>query len=170
MKFLTPLVSLLLLSLFPPTANATTLQGLTQAQLIEQADLIVQVSPISKSSQWRGGRIYTNYTVRVSEYLLGSGADSLELELLGGEINGIAQRVSGVPELPLQHARLLFLKKHPQHLTFTPIQLGLGIFHYDEKQKAWIPTTQDLRVLGQSPAPVLIQELRQRINHLRGHQ
>ena len=168
MKFLTALMSLVLLSLPTTPVLATTLQGLTQAQLIQQADLIVQVRPVSKASEWRGGRIFTNYTVDVSEYLLGEGPRTLQIELLGGEVNGIAQTVSGVPELPLEHSRLLFLKKHPRQSKFTPIQLGLGIFRYDEISRAWLPSTQESRVLGDTPQPLSVETLRNQIQSLRG--
>jgi len=167
MKFLAFVVSLLLLSL-SGISYGTTLQGITQTQLIQQADLIVNVTPLARSSQWRGGRIYTTYDVQVTEYLLGQGPTELHVELLGGQVNGIAQTVSGVPTLPLQEPKLLFLKRDSQRKTLIPIQLGLGVYRYDHTLRHWIPSTHDLRVLGETPQPVALDKLRDAIITLRG--
>lgn len=169
MKFLASIVSLVLLSL-SGISYGTTLQGISQKQLVQEADLIVHVTPLTHSSHWRRGRIYTHYNVRVTEYLLGQGPAELNIELLGGEVNGIAQTVSGVPQMPLQEPKLLFLKKAPDRRAFTPIRLGLGIYRYDDARRYWSPSTHDLRVLGETPKPVVLDELRKSISTLRGHQ
>ena len=169
MKFLASIVSLVLLSL-SGISYGTTLQGINQTQLIQQAELIVNVTPVAHSSHWRGGRIYTHYNVKVTEYLLGQGPAELNIELLGGQVNGIAQTVSGVPQLPLQEPKLLFLKKAPDRRAFIPIRLGLGIYRYDDSSRYWSPSTHDLRFLGETPKPVVLDELRETISTLRGSQ
>ena len=169
MKFLASIVSLVLLSL---SANSygTTLQGISQRQLVQEADLIVHVTPLAHSSHWHRGRIYTHYNVKVMEYLLGQGPAKLNIELLGGQVNGIAQTVSGVPKLKLQEPKLLFLKRAPDRSAFIPIRLGLGIYRYDDSRRYWSPSTHDLRVLGETPKPVGLDELRETISTLRGSQ
>lgn len=167
MKFLASLASLVLL-LLSGISYGTTLRGISQIELIEQADLIVNVKPLAHSSHWRGGRIYTTYNVRVTEYLLGEGPGELNVELLGGEVDGIAQTVSGIPNLPLQIPKLLFLRKAPNRSAFIPLQLGLGIFSFDKEQRHWQPSAGDVRILGSSPGPVLLENLRQDISALRG--
>lgn len=159
---------LLALLTFVTPSLASTLKGISTYELIQEADLIIEATPVFAESQWQSGRIFTRYTMQVEEYFFGDGAATIEVELLGGEINGIAQSVSGVPRLALGTTRLLFLRKHPQGLRFTPIQLGLGVYDFDQTRKAWTPNTADLNVLGTTPQPISVSELRRQIEKRRG--
>ena len=110
MRLFTMLTSFIVLSL-GLTTHATTLAGLNQAELIQRADVIVHATPIHQISEWRGSRIVTIYTLSVSDYLAGAGPKELQVELLGGQVEGLAQHVSGVPVLKLEEPKLLFASK-----------------------------------------------------------
>ena len=73
----------------------------------------------------------------MSDYLAGAGPKELQVELLGGQVEGLAQHVSGVPVLKLEEPKLLFLRQNRKELSFSPIQLGLGVFSFDAIKKTW---------------------------------
>ena len=166
MKLFTTLTSLIVL-LLGPTAHATTLAGLNQAELIQRADVIVHATPVQQKSQWQGSRIVTTYTLSVSDYLVGAGPKELYVQLLGGQVEGLAQHVSGVPVLKLEEPKILFLRQNSKDLSFSPIQLGLGVFSFDATKKTWGPELGDVHILGPVPLSASLDELKVRIKALR---
>ena len=166
MKLFTTLTSLVVL-LLGLTTHATTLVGLNQTELIQRADIIVHATPIHQISQWQGSRIVTTYTLSVSDYLAGAGPKELQVQLLGGQIEGLAQHVSGVPVLKLEEPKILFLRQNPESRSFSPIQLGLGVFSFDAIKETWGPELGDVHILGQVPLSASFAELKVRIKTLR---
>ena len=166
MKRFATLTSLIVLLLGLPT-HATTLAGLNQAELIQRADIIVHATPVQQISRWQGSRIVTTYTLSVSDYLAGTGPKELHVQLLGGQVEGLAQHVSGVPVLQLEQPKILFLRQNPKGLSFSPIQLGLGVFSFDAAKKTWGPELGEVHILGPVPHSASFDELKVRIKALR---
>ena len=151
-------------------AQATTLSGITQDGLIREAQLIVYATPVAQRSQWRAGRIISTFTLEVNETFAGPNHSLILVELLGGTVNGIAQRVSGVPTLELRQPKLFFLHASSRRKTFVPIQLGLGVYERLDTSELWVPMTGDVRNLGPVPKPLKLDRLRAKIRTLRGVQ
>lgn len=101
------------LSLAPVEARATVAVEVPRAQLVDTADLVVRVTVLDHRSAWNNDNtaILTWTRLRVTEYLKGSGPTELTLRQMGGEAEGLVQRISGDPRLAQGTDAVLFLRR-----------------------------------------------------------
>lgn len=92
-------------------ALATVVERFDLTRLVKTAELIVVGEVIGAQPRWRDGRIVTTVKVRNDGALKGSGEAVVELEVLGGEIDGIAQRVEGMAAFTPGERITVFLQK-----------------------------------------------------------
>jgi len=92
-------VALLACLALAPRAGATTLERLSQDQLIQKSNLIVRCKAISSSSTLRGRIIFTVHRLQVIESLKGTVPATLEVSVPGGELNGMRQTFPGAPQM-----------------------------------------------------------------------
>lgn len=96
------------------SASGSVVRALSLPQLVEQSDAVVVASVESAASSWLGGRIVTDSVVVVGDGLDGASANArLVVRTLGGEVDGIGQRVFGEPQLRAGERYLLFLEAYP---------------------------------------------------------
>ena len=109
-RLLGPVVLLALAS----GASGSVVRVLSLPQLVERSDVVVVASVESAASAWVDGRIVTDVVVVVGEGVAGAAAGGrLIVRTLGGEVDGIGQRVFGEPQLRSGERYLLFLETLP---------------------------------------------------------
>lgn len=82
--------------------------------LSEGADIILTGKVIQQKSEWTNNksRIITKTTIQVGEYLKGSGSNSsVVVNHPGGEVDGVGELYSHMPEFSNDEEVLVFLKK-----------------------------------------------------------
>ena len=89
---------------------------------------VVQGEIIEKDSYYKNGKIYSTLLVQVDKTYTGINESELEIEVLGGEVDGITMSVSGLPNLEIGQQSLLFLN-HDKLLG-----LGQGVFHIQDSE------------------------------------
>lgn len=101
------------LSLAPCDARATVAVEVPRAQLVDTADLVVRVTVLDHRSAWNADNtaILTWTRLRVTEYLKGSGPAEITLRQMGGEAEGLVQRIAGDPRLAQGTDAVLFLRR-----------------------------------------------------------
>ncbi|MBF0537669.1 MAG: hypothetical protein HQL03_05360 [Nitrospirae bacterium] len=82
-------------------------------ELTRGADVVIRGRVNQVKAQWSedGKRIVTRSTVGVGEYVKGSGTTTVEVEQLGGEVDGMGLRVSDTVYLKAGDEVILFLKQ-----------------------------------------------------------
>jgi hypothetical protein len=88
---------------------ATTLQQLSLADLAQQSTSIVRGNLQPSYTALRGSVIYTHYTVQVTEVWKGGGAQTLDVAVPGGVLNGTHQTYSGAPSFVPGQDYVVFL-------------------------------------------------------------
>ncbi|MBI5501398.1 MAG: hypothetical protein HY907_14225 [Deltaproteobacteria bacterium] len=110
---LLPLAAAVVAALAPDAAGSIV-RALSLTQLVEQSDSVVLATVESASSAWLDGRIVTDSVVVVGEGLAGAaGGERMVVRTLGGEVDGIGQKVFGEPQLRWGERYLLFLEEYP---------------------------------------------------------
>ena len=106
-----PILAALVLVVSVTGASGSVVRVLSLPQLAERSDAVVVAAVESSSASWVDGRIVTDSVVAVGEPLSGAAAgDRLVVRTLGGEVDGIGQRVFGEPWLRAGERYLLFLE------------------------------------------------------------
>jgi hypothetical protein len=102
-------------------AHASAVIALTLDDLVDKSDVVVVVTPKSKSARWESGRIITYTTVVVDTAVAGGPAagDSLTVRTMGGVVGDIGQKVFGEASLPIGAPVVLFLRDLPKPLAAT---------------------------------------------------
>ena len=97
--------------------GAVIMRALSLDELVESSDRVVVATVLSNESRWNDAhtRIYTYTTVRVEEYLKGSGAagDTLVIRTLGGAVGEIGLHVEGAPVFRPNDKEVIFLFSAP---------------------------------------------------------
>jgi hypothetical protein len=110
--------------------NAATLQQLSMDQMNQLATSVVRARVTGSSADFAATAgsptIYTHYKLAVSE--VWKGAAPTEVELPGGDVNGVKQSFPGVPELRVGGEYILFLWKSPSTGIVHTLGLTQGIF------------------------------------------
>ncbi len=107
-------------------AGATTALRYDLTTLARTADAIVVGQVTALQSAWRDGRIVTQVTVSGDEVLKGPRAPRYTVEVLGGTVDGIGQKVAGMAAFePGEHV-VLFLRAASGDSTFEVVGLGQG--------------------------------------------
>jgi hypothetical protein len=110
-----------------PSAWATTAVPATLSELVADSDVVVLGSVGVSTSYWEGGRILTRVPVFVDEVWAGQATESvLEVVTLGGEVDGIGQRVSGALRVTLGERIVLCLQRRDGEMR--PVHMSQGAF------------------------------------------
>lgn len=100
--------------------DATTVLPPTFDQLVASAESVVRGTVLDVRCEWRGSederRIVTIVTVDVLETVVGQKSPQLELQFLGGEINGERLVVEGQPAFALGDEDFLFVAGNGQRI------------------------------------------------------
>jgi hypothetical protein len=106
--------SVLFLIVLAPIVHATIVRPPEFDQLVLLSDCVVRGTVTDVRSEWRGDgenrAIHTIVSVRVAECLVGDATDTIELVLLGGEIDGESLIVTGQPRFQIGDEDILFIK------------------------------------------------------------
>lgn len=92
------------------TATAAVVAAVSWAELADEASLILIGDVTKRRSAWRDGRIVTTVSVRSTQTLKGVARSEVQVEVLGGIVDGIGQRVSGMAQFELGEQVALFLR------------------------------------------------------------
>jgi hypothetical protein len=97
----------------PREASAAVVVPLSREALVQGSDLVVRAAVVGRKSAWSadGTRILTWTTLRVEEYLKGSGATEITLRQYGGEVGGVTSEVAGDARLTPGDRAVLFLRR-----------------------------------------------------------
>lgn len=126
MRPLALLACLLFCPLLAAPAGATVVERFDLAGLVDAAELIVIAEVQQVRAAWRGGRIVTTVTLTDADALKGSSAGTVEVEVLGGEIDGLAQRVSGMAVFSPGERVAVFLRRAPKSAGWRTVGLSQG--------------------------------------------
>ncbi len=126
------LMALALLLSFGPLANATTFVMVSDADMVEQAPLIVvgRVLGTTAALAGAGGYPVTHYEIQLERLLKGDSQlpATLTLRVPGGVTpEGIGYKVWGAPQLALRDSAIFFLVPNSDD-TYDSLHLMLGVF------------------------------------------
>ena len=119
-------------ALVPHAAPASVVRALTLRELVEASAIVVLAQVETATSSWVDGRIVTDAVLVVDEGLAGAETEQrVTVRTLGGEVDGIGQRVSGEPWLRAGERYLVFLEPLPARsgdasLRYRPIGMSQG--------------------------------------------
>jgi hypothetical protein len=162
-------LSLAVMLLLAPTAQAVIMPVFTLSQLVERSDAVAWGRITRHECRWSEGRtrIYTYWTLEVEGAVYGAEAgQSLVVKQMGGEIGEMSMTVSGNARIQDGERVYLFLRTDGEH--HYVVAMGQGKY-------TPIETTAGTRLLRVAPragkpdypdAP-LMQELSARIKALR---
>jgi len=104
-----------LLLLIPAAMRATTLLPMYMDDLTAASQTVAYGTVIASRVEWDQGRnwIYTIYTIQPAQYLKGQLGTAFELREPGGELDGIAMVVAGVPHFEVGQEAALFVWTDP---------------------------------------------------------
>jgi len=120
----------------PSIVFGASMVKLEIADLVGQAEAVVVGTVTSTAAQWNEGKtkIVTLTTVKIGETVKGELKGEVQVRTFGGEVDGLAQAVPGMPRFAKDQEVVLFLKSEDKawHV------VGLGQGKYDvirEKDK-----------------------------------
>jgi hypothetical protein len=116
LRTVTALLVLMGAASLPRAADASVSVELPLDTLAQRADAIGVFVPLDRHAFWEGGRIYTEWRLRVDEALAGTleRGDEVSLRTLGGVVGSVGQWVDGEPRLGMGERTLLFVQ-HTEH-------------------------------------------------------
>jgi hypothetical protein len=118
-----------------PSAWATTAVRATLSELVTDSEAVVLGTAGASTSYWEGGRILTRVPVFVDEVWAGQATDSVvEVVTLGGEVDGIGQRVSGALRMKQGERIVLCLQRRDGEMR--PVHMSQGAFFVHEETAA----------------------------------
>lgn len=109
------LPALLLVLLFAARTPATTLLPMYLDDLTTQSQTVVYGRVVASRVEWDAAHrwIFTIYTIEPKQYLKGNLGSSFELREPGGERDGIAMKIAGVPRFDVGQDAVLFIWTGP---------------------------------------------------------
>ena len=110
---------------FVAASQATTLQRLSNDEMIKQSTAIVRATVTGSYTVARGHDLYTYYQLQVTDTL--KGAAIKEVAIPGGTLKGIRQLAPGAPALVQGHDYVIFLWTGRSGMTQV-IGLSQGLF------------------------------------------
>lgn len=125
-------------------AFAAVVVPLDLPALTQKADLVVVGTVARTDARWVEGRIVTRVVLKTSQVLKGTTADEVTVEVLGGEVDGIAQRVSGMAAFTVGEEAVVFLERHAETNRVVGLAQGKFTVQRDLTGVAMVP---DLRGL-----------------------
>lgn len=91
------------------TAHGAVAEKLAVGELAAAADVIVVGRVLDRASRFEGTRIFTRVRVQVDTVLKGAPGAVVAVDVLGGEVDGIGQKVSGMAAFEPGEQVALFL-------------------------------------------------------------
>lgn len=107
-------------------AQAAVVKPLDLPTLTARAQIVALGRVTASEARWREGRIVTTVAFAPSQTLKGPAQEALQVEILGGEVEGIAQKVSGMPQFEVGEEVVLFLR--PKGAVHQVVGLAQGKF------------------------------------------
>lgn len=112
--------------LFSFTALGAVMVKLETKDLAGQADAVVVGTVTASKAQWNEGKtkIFTLTTVKIIEAVKGDLKGEVAVRTFGGEVDGLAQMVPGMPQFKKDEEVVLFLKNEDK--AWHVVGLGQG--------------------------------------------
>lgn len=131
---------------FAPAAHATVVIESPRAELVDRSQLIVRATVSGATSRWNedGSQIITLTTLRVTEYVKGSGPSTLTLRQLGGQVGDVASRVAGDARFESGQEVFLFLRQGEGVVYLTALAQAA---YYVQRQGGEVMVARDLHGL-----------------------
>ncbi len=157
MRATLPTVLGLLLCAAP--ASATTVVGYDLEGLARAADAVVVGRVVDRVSAWRDGRIVTTVTVAAEDVLKGEAAPTYRVDVLGGSVDGISQRVAGVAVFEPDERVAVFLRADRARAAFTVVGMSQGKMRLELQAvgPTLVRQTGDLRRVTKRPDGALVE-------------
>lgn len=95
-------------------ATAAVVERFDLPRLVEAAELIVFGEVESTRAAWRGGRIVTTVSLKGITPIKGAAEGPVTVEVLGGALDGLAQKVEGMASFAPGERVAVFLRRSPQ--------------------------------------------------------
>ncbi len=115
------------LALTSSAAQASTVHGLTLAELGHRADVVAQGTVVASHSVRIGDRIYTDVELQLAALWKGRAGARITVRQLGGELGGVTQAIEGQPVLAVGDEVVLFVRAHRDG-AFRMVGLAQGAF------------------------------------------
>lgn len=176
-----------LVVLWPVPARSTSVEALDEAAIVERSAAILWGDCRSVETEWDEGhtRIYTRVRFVPREVLKGDKQLSeLELKLPGGERDGMAYVVHGMPRFePGQEVVLCASQRHAASGVAVPVGLSQGVWRVRRQAGADGTARRDTRelqlvepgvrggrngVVEEVPLSSLLERLREQVRRQRG--
>lgn len=124
----------------PPPANATVLEAMSLADMIEASDSVVlaRIERRGAMLDTRTDTVYTVTLVEVEQYIIGEGPSRLKIRQLGGRIGDRIMHVHGNASLRPGERVVLFLKKGDAPFVHI-VSMERGAFHVQESNSPTNP-------------------------------
>jgi hypothetical protein len=154
-------------------ASATLMRAHSVESLTRAASLVVRGRVLGSAAAWNEAhnRIYTHTEIRLEAVWHSADAspgDTVVVRTLGGVVDGIGQRVSGVPRFEPGSDVVLFLTDLPRGAGYRVVGLSQGAFRVEARPRAlpageWaVPMTDGIGLVdGPALAPMPLPVLRQ---------
>ena len=124
-----------LLTFIAFSAQATTVKSLSVETMAQEADTIIEGRVIEKESRWnqQKTRIYTFTQINVTTSHKGNekSGTTLQVRQIGGDIDGLSQRVVGNAEFTVGEDVLVFPSKDPASNLHFVVGMAQGKFAID---------------------------------------
>lgn len=169
-------------------ASASVVLAQTVEQMSVKADLVVRAEVRARMSAWDEAhrRIHTYTELAVTETWVGQAPSTIVVRTLGGEVDGIGMRVSGVAHFEVGEDVVLFLRADQLVQAddqFQLIGLSQGKFHLEQGETGLVarpsaeglafarPDAQGRLQVGEGGAqePTSLSDLRSRVGQARAH-
>ncbi|MBI5528741.1 MAG: hypothetical protein HY897_20620 [Deltaproteobacteria bacterium] len=110
----------------PSIASGAVMLKLETKDLTDQAEAVVLGTVTSTKAQWNEGKtkIVTLTTVKIGETVKGDLKGEVQIRTFGGEVDGLAQLVPGMPRFAKDQEVVLFLKSEDK--AWHVVGLGQG--------------------------------------------
>ena len=128
-QLITDFLVVLIGSIIAISAAATTIQKFTFEEMVELSELILEGGVISVDPFTSGELVYTRVLLEIHDVLKGDDpGEYLELDFLGGELDGKAIRVSG-QDIPFEGEKGFYFIENTSNDSVNPL-LGWSQGHF----------------------------------------
>jgi hypothetical protein len=128
-QLITDFLVVLIGSIIAISAAATTIQKFTFEEMVELSELILEGEVISVDPFTSGELVYTRVLLEIHDVLKGDDpGEYLELDFLGGELDGKAIRVSG-QDIPFEGEKGFYFIENTSNDSVNPL-LGWSQGHF----------------------------------------
>jgi hypothetical protein len=152
----------LLVTLPVAPAPATTVIKLTDQELVDDAALIVECNVTGLTSSWNPthDQIFTLIDLQILNVLKGTAGPTLQLRILGGQVDSVGMAIVGMPSFSVGEHDLLYLVSNPQAM-FPIVGFNQGKFTLITS-----PSTGEVRVQERNVSrDAFIRDIRAMVRH-----